>query len=283
MPPIRPDIAAPELPPGVPWLGAKSPRMARLAAAGPVLVHFFDFAQLNSVRALPYVRGWHRRYGEAGLSVLGVHSPRFGCTAGGEALERGIQRLEIAHPVADDSAYAIWRDYGAHGWPSLFLWGRGGALRLHHLGEGAYRETEMAIQEALRDAGLLDGGMPDPLEPLRPTDAPGALVVPPSEEVFPGGSRLEPLRADRDGEPLMLAYAAGGAHATLDGQGHAEIELDGGERRRLAVGGPGLYELAAHPHHERHELLVRPSSGGARVVDQLCAGHADLVRASVAL
>ena len=32
--------------------------IAELTAAGPVLVHFFDFAQLNSVRALPYVIAW---------------------------------------------------------------------------------------------------------------------------------------------------------------------------------------------------------------------------------
>ena len=28
------------------------------------LVHFFDFAQLNSVRTLPYVGEWARRYGD---------------------------------------------------------------------------------------------------------------------------------------------------------------------------------------------------------------------------
>ena len=36
-------------------------------AAGPALVHFFDFAQLNSVRTLPYVVEWARRYGPDGL------------------------------------------------------------------------------------------------------------------------------------------------------------------------------------------------------------------------
>ena len=42
--------------------------MPVLTAAGPVLVHFFDYAQLNSVRTLPYLIEWDRRYREAGLS-----------------------------------------------------------------------------------------------------------------------------------------------------------------------------------------------------------------------
>ena len=78
MRPQRPDIAAPELPQRLHWLGPRrSPRMAELTVAGPVLVHFFDYAQLNSVRALPYVIAWDRRYRDAGLTTLGIHSPRF--------------------------------------------------------------------------------------------------------------------------------------------------------------------------------------------------------------
>ena len=43
------------LPPRLRWLNVeRTPVLAELTAAGPVLVHFFDFAQLNSVRALPY-------------------------------------------------------------------------------------------------------------------------------------------------------------------------------------------------------------------------------------
>ena len=60
--------------------------MAELAAAGPVLVHFFDFAQLNSVRALPYAIEWDARYRDAGLTTLGIHSPRFRFTAERAAL-----------------------------------------------------------------------------------------------------------------------------------------------------------------------------------------------------
>lgn len=258
MRPDRADIAVPELPPRVRWLNADGPpAMTRLMAAGPVLVHFFDFAQLNSVRALPYVKAWHDRYTAHGLAVLGVHSPRYPFGSDRGVLADGVTRLGVEHPVADDSRYALWHDYGCRGWPSLFLWGRGGALRWYHFGEGEYTATEAAIQEELRavDAGL---DLPPPLAPLRPTDAPGALVAPPSEEVFPGGSAAEPWRARHPEDALELEYAAGGAHATAAGRGELVVALDGAAATTVPVETPGLYDLAIHPRHEDHRLRLEP-------------------------
>lgn len=70
--PERDNIAAPDLPEGIEWVG-KAPRSMPVATAGgPVLVHFFDFAQLNSVRTLPYVSEWARRYAGNDLTTIGV-------------------------------------------------------------------------------------------------------------------------------------------------------------------------------------------------------------------
>ncbi len=261
MRPERDNIAAPVLPPRLRWLNAERPPvLAELTAAGPVLVHFFDFAQLNSVRALPYPIAWADRYREAGLSTLGVHSPRFGFTAQAQALAPALERLGLRHPVADDAGYALWHDYGCRGWPSLFLWGQGGALRWAHFGEGEYEATERAIAAELAQ---LDPGFeaPEPLAPLRPTDAPGALVAPPTEEILPGGSMTEPWRPGGNGDALELDYAAGGAHASVAGDGQLRIAIDGGEARSLAVRAPGLYDLAEHPRHQSHSLRLEASEG----------------------
>jgi hypothetical protein len=230
--------------------------MADLTAAGPVLVHFFDFAQLNSVRALPYVLAWHERYAGAGLHVLGIHSPRFPFTKPAGALQTGIERLGIAYPVAQDSSYAIWHDYGVKGWPSLFLWNAGGALAWFHFGEGEYAATEEAIQEELRAREPL-AELPEPLAPMRPSDAPGALVAAPTPEVFPGGGPAGPWRPADPEERLELPYEAGGAYAAADGAGRLRVGLDGGPERDVEVPGPGLYPLAQHRWHGAHRLTLR--------------------------
>lgn len=266
MRPTRENIAAPDLPESLEWIGESQRSMPVLTAAGPVLVHFVDFAQLNSVRTIPYVNEWARRYRDAGLRTLLVQAPRFPFGAEPEIVAAGLGRLGVEAPVAIDGERALWHAYGCEGWPSLFLWKTGGALGWFHFGEGEYGATEEAIQEELREADALRD-LPEPMQPLRPTDAPGARVVAPSEEVFPGGSWERPWIAGEDGDALELAYAAGGAHATIEGVGELEVEVDG-ERSRmegaasaLAIDGAALYRLAEHPRHESHELTLRPSPG----------------------
>jgi hypothetical protein len=83
----------------------------------------------------------------------------------------------------------------------------------------------------------------------------------PSPEVFPGGSWERPWRAGEDGEELALPYEAGSAHATLEGNGELAIELDGAALEPLEIPGAGLYDLAVHPRHESHALVLRPSPG----------------------
>ena len=263
MRPEAPDIAVPPFAPSVDWVGGEPPAVERLTAAGPVLVHFFDFAQLNSVRAMPYVVAWSERYRQAGLTTIGVHSPRYPFTTPTSAVESGAARLGISHPIAVDADFRVWRDYGCDRWPSLFLWGKGGALEWFHFGEGDYAATERAIQEVV-GAARPGVELPGPLEPLRATDAPGALVVPPTEEILPGGSASEPWRASPEEPALELDYAAGAAYAAVDGAGELQVAIDGEAFGRIPVEAPGLIELAAHPCHERHRLALRPS-GGLRV------------------
>src|SRR5919106_118073 len=124
--PGRSDIAAPDLPPQIEWVGQRPAPMLRLAGHGPVLVHFFDFAQLNSVRALPYVREWHRRYANEGLSVVGVQAPRFAFGSDPAAVRRGLERLAVEYPVAIDAEREMWLGPGGGGRPRPFLWGRRG-------------------------------------------------------------------------------------------------------------------------------------------------------------
>jgi hypothetical protein len=180
-----------------------------------------------------------------------VHLSRYPFTDDPDAIGASLPDLGIDWPVARDSRQLIRRDYGAQGWPSLFLWGRGGALRWYHLGEGDYAATEEAIRDALAEGA--DGGdvlsMPAVMEPLRPSDAPGAEVVVPTPELVP------------DGLPVAIDYEAGGAYATVEGSGELAVRLDGSEVGPIAVERSGLSTVAEHPAHEGHSLEVDASSG----------------------
>jgi hypothetical protein len=262
MRPERDNIAAPDLPEGLVWIGEEPRSMPVLTAAGPVLVHFFDYAQLNSVRTLPYLIEWDRRYREAGLRTIGVQSPRFPFGSDPVNVAAGMRDLGVEFPVVIDANRDLWHAYGCEGWPSLFLWTTGGALSWFHFGEGEYRGSEEAIQEELRELNALQA-LPEPMEPLRESDAPGALVMPPTPELFPGGSWEKPFTAgqEHDGEGIDIPYAAAGAYITVDGDGEIELERDNKPVDPVVVTNPGLYALAEHPGHEPHRVGVRPTPG----------------------
>jgi hypothetical protein len=210
---------------------------------------------------LPYLRAWRQRYEPSGLALLGVHSPRFPFSREPEAVRTALLRLGIGWPVALDPDLAVWRDYGCRGWPSLFLWSRGGALRWYHLGEGEYPAMEEAIRSALEEAGADGSGWPAPLDPLRPGDAPGVLVASPTPELFPGGAIDRPWAATPADPPLSCDYEAGGAYATAAGEGAISVRLDRDPLGPVAVDGPGLYELVEHDHHQRHRLELEVTPG----------------------
>src|SRR5215218_5196294 len=211
MRPQRENIAAPDLPASLTWVGTEPESMPALTAGGPALVHFVEYAQLNSVRTLPYLIEWQRRYREAGLSVVVVQAPRFPFAAERDNVAAGLAELGVEPPVAIDVEHDLWAAYGCEGWPSLFLWSRGGALSWAHFGEGEYAATEEAIQEELRGDDV-SVELPAPMEPLRATDGPGARVVPPSAEVFPGGSPAAGWEPAGGADRLELSYEAGGAY-----------------------------------------------------------------------
>ncbi|HEX3323546.1 MAG TPA: hypothetical protein VHR65_00195 [Solirubrobacterales bacterium] len=248
MRPERDNIAAPDLPGDIAWIGDAPQSMPALTAAGPVLVHFFDYAQLNGVRTLPYLIEWDRRYRDAGLTTIGVQSPRFPFGSEPVNVAAGLRDLGVEFPVAVDAERDLWSAYGCEGWPSLFLWTTGGALSWFHFGEGEYLGTEEAIQSELRELDALRS-LPEPMAPLRPSDAPGALVMPPTEELFPEDGKLE------------IDYEAGGAYATVGGKGTLTVTLDDNDPHQLQIDGARLYKLTSHERHERHRLTLTPSPG----------------------
>jgi len=100
---------------------------------------------------IPSLRGWHAKYGQHGLVVIGNHYPEFSYEHELENLKDAIRRLEIPYAVAQDNQGATWKAYRNRYWPTLYLIDKAGQIRYVHIGEGAYEETEAAIQQLLAE------------------------------------------------------------------------------------------------------------------------------------
>jgi hypothetical protein len=230
--PAEAEIYAPEFPTGLDWLNVAFLRMNTLMGRGAVLVEFWDFARINSLRTLPYLKEWHSRYRDAGLRVIGVHTPGYSFGRDRDTVARAVERLGIDYPVLLDPDFETWREYGNKGWPGRYLFDRTGRLRFIHYGEGEYVATELAIQECLELRQ-------EPLEPLRSEDVPGAMLEPQTADIaLPRDrERLELVRDWSDGEDFIEAADAGAAARFTFRAGGAYAVLSGDDVE------PGLYEV----------------------------------------
>jgi len=181
----RGQVRAPDI--GRVWLNS-APLSLRQLRGRAVLIDFWDYTCVNCIRTLPYVQAWHERYAEKGLTVIGVHTPEFTFAQYESNLERGAREFGLTYPIVIDSNYELWQAFANRAWPAKYLIDKEGYVRFAHLGEGAYGETEAAIQELLREINPAVA-LPAIMEPLRPEDEPGAVCYQPSPELYLGHRR----------------------------------------------------------------------------------------------
>ena len=193
-----------------------------------VLVDFWTYSCINCLRTLPYLRAWADKYREAGLVVLGVHSPEFAFEKNEDHVRRAVRELGIRYPVAIDSRHAIWRGFENQAWPALYFVDAQGKVRQQVFGEGQYEASERLIQKLLAERNGKGG---DPglvtVQGEGVQAAPGNRVM--SGETYVGHERavhfvpaggLAPDRAQRYEPAAKLALN----QWTLGGQWTVEAE-----------------------------------------------------------
>src|SRR5271170_7233519 len=142
----------PDLSGAVAWLNSP-PLSAKSLKGKVVLIDFWTYSCINCLRALPYVEGWAEKYKDAGLVVIGVHTPEFAFEKERSNVEKAVRDLKITYPVAIDSDYNIWEAFNNQYWPAHYFIDGKGRIRGHHFGEGDYAESEHVIQELLKENG----------------------------------------------------------------------------------------------------------------------------------
>jgi thiol-disulfide isomerase/thioredoxin len=166
----------PDLDGRVAWLNS-TPLSSRSLRGKVVLVNFWTYSCINSLRELPYMKAWAAKYKDAGLVVIGVHAPEFGFEKDPANVKNAVFDLKVAYPVPIDSNHSIWSAFHNEYWPADYFIDRSGRIRYHHFGEGDYEKSERVIQELLRENGAagLNGS------PVRIAAA--GAEAPPSEDV----------------------------------------------------------------------------------------------------
>ena len=134
------------------WLNSAPLNTASLRGK-VVVVDFWTYSCINSLRNMPYLQAWADKYKAAGLVVIGVHTPEFSFETLRPNVERAIKDYSVTYPVAIDSNYRIWQAFNNEYWPADYFIDAKGRIRYHHFGEGDYLQSERVIQELLAQNG----------------------------------------------------------------------------------------------------------------------------------
>jgi cytochrome c biogenesis protein CcdA/thiol-disulfide isomerase/thioredoxin len=118
-----------------------------------VLIDFWTYTCINCIRTLPYLEAWQQRYGRAGFTVVGIHSPEFPFEKDAGNVQAAIHQNHLTYPVVQDNDLATWDAWGNQFWPADYLVDAQGHVRDAHFGEGDYAQTELGIRTLLRQAG----------------------------------------------------------------------------------------------------------------------------------
>lgn len=131
------------------WLNS-APLTMKALRGKVVLVDFWTYSCINCLRTLPHLIGWHEKYKDRGLVIVGVHTPEFAFEHRTSNVQTAMKRFGISYPVAQDNGYATWHAYKNQYWPASYLIDRSGRIMHQHFGEGGYEEMDAAISALLK-------------------------------------------------------------------------------------------------------------------------------------
>ena len=131
------------------WINGGPLTMAGLRGS-VVLIDFWTYTCINNY---PFLKDMQAKYADKGLVIVGVHSPEFEFEKSYENVVAATIKDDLVWTMAQYNDFITWRRYDNRYWPSEFLIDKDGVVRYTHIGEGAYAETEIAIQELLAEIG----------------------------------------------------------------------------------------------------------------------------------
>ncbi|MFK0184494.1 cytochrome c biogenesis protein DipZ [Streptomyces rubiginosohelvolus] len=257
------------------------------------LIDFWTYSCINCQRAVPHLQDWERAYKDAGLRIIGVHSPEFAFEKKRSNVISGAEKLGVTWPVALDNKLTTWDNYRNRFWPAKYLIDAQGTVRYFKFGEGEYDKTEKMIRELLRQADptvvlpkptgramddLTAGRTPETyLSNLRirgyvgtplTDDKPAVYRFP--EEPLPVNklslagtwtAGYEHFTAGPDAR-LAFTYRAKNANLVLAGTGKVTVLVDGKVTKTINVSGsPTLHRLTDDDEARTARLELRLDQG----------------------
>ncbi|TDV35286.1 cytochrome c biogenesis protein DipZ [Actinophytocola oryzae] len=258
-----------------------------------VLLDFWAYSCINCQRSIPHVVAWDKAYRDAGLQVIGIHSPEYAFEKVPGNVADATDKFGITYPVALDNNLGTWTNYRNRYWPAHYLIDAKGTVRHIRFGEGNYDVTEKLVRELLRDANP-KVSLPRPTDTA--DDTPNTADI--TQETYLGSTKrvnyagqgtytagdrtftfpgkqpentfaldgawtLSSQNITPTGEPgrIRLNYRANQVRMVLSGNGTVTYRTGDRTRTINVTGTPNSYELVSTGKNQTGTVTVTLSKG----------------------
>lgn len=175
-------LPAPEFPAGLEWVNvSEAPTLSALRGR-VTLLWFWTYDNVNCWNLLPDLAFLESRYHD-GLTVIGVHTPKYPHQRETGVVLKAVNRLQIRHAIASDVDFVLWQRYAIDAWPSVVLIDAEGQIAAVLPGEGRRRDLDNWVARLLDEAAerdLREYGPSMPAsrsEPRMPLAFPGKVIA----------------------------------------------------------------------------------------------------------
>jgi sugar lactone lactonase YvrE len=247
------------------WLNTDKPVSIKDLKGQVVLIDFWTYCCINCMHVFPDLKFLEEKYKDKPVVVIGVHSGKFDQEKDAEHIRNAVLRHNISHPVAVDSEYAIWNQYGVRSWPSLMLIDPEGYVVGGLSGEGHRETLDTAIGKLLEIHGKKGTlGKPLTFKTERQKFQSGTLEFPGKVLADAKGKRLfiadtnhhRVLVADLDGKVSEIIGAGG---IGLKDGSYNEAQFHQPQGMALSEDGATLYVADTENHAVRTVDLAKRS------------------------
>src|SRR5437879_7811851 len=135
------------------WINSAPLTLAQLRGK-VVLVEFWTYECINCLRSAAWIQSIARLHADAGLVVIGVHTPELQQERSVANVRQAVEGLGINYPVMIDGDDAYWNVLENRYWPAFYLIDRDGRMREQgagemHSGDAQAKRLEASIAQLL--------------------------------------------------------------------------------------------------------------------------------------
>jgi thiol-disulfide isomerase/thioredoxin len=248
-------VVAPELPDTLQWINSAEPPSLAALRGRVVLLYFWTFDSVNCTIVLADLRFLESKYHD-GLSVIGVHTPKYDYQRQAAPVLKAVNRCHIRHPVANDPDFSVWRGYGVQSWPSFAIVDAQGRFAGLLSGEGRREEADSLVGQLLDEAAANDLRVYEASvatvrpEPRMPLQFPGKVLATPTTLWIADSGNNRILECDHNGR--VLRQLGSGTPGCVDGR-NREAQFNNPQGMTIVY--DTLYVADAGSHAVRRVLL----------------------------